>query len=122
MYYSDALELIQGDDRRSVELRASLHHQLGGVFQKLGEIGKGTWHYRQAVLAHDSVGDTFRAAQSRMDFANFLVHRGGRVEDALLYAQKALYDFRSLGKRCREQAAAAQSLVSELTRTLGNGR
>ncbi|WP_189192658.1 CHAT domain-containing protein [Streptomyces albiflavescens] len=119
-YYTEALELFQGDDRKSDELRASLHHQLGGIYKMVGANEKAARHYRQAVLAHDLAGDTLRAAQSRMDFANFLVHRGGRVEDALLYAQKALHDFQSLGKPCREQAEAAQSLVDELTRTVGN--
>ncbi|MFD5836188.1 CHAT domain-containing protein [Streptomyces collinus] len=119
-HYTEALDLFQGDDRRSAELRASLHHQLGGIYKLVGANEKAARHYRQAVLAHDLAGDTLRAAQSRMDFAEFLVHRGGRVEDALLYAQKALHDFQSLGEPFREQAAAAQSLVDELTRTVGN--
>ncbi|MEV8597296.1 CHAT domain-containing protein [Streptomyces sp. NPDC052012] len=119
-YYTEALELFQGDDRKSDELRASLHHQLGGIYKMVGANEKAARHYRHAVLAHDLAGDTLRAAQSRMDFAEFLVHRGGRVEDALLYAQKALHDYQLLGEPCREQAAAAQSLVDELTRTVGN--
>ncbi|MEU6811114.1 CHAT domain-containing protein [Streptomyces sp. NPDC046831] len=117
-FYTEALAQFPGDDARSAELRATLHHQLGAVYRIVDANEKAARHYRQAVLAHDLAGDTLGAGQSRMDFANFLVHRGGRLEDALLYADKALSDFRSLGEPCREQADTAQRLVDELRNSL----
>ncbi|MER5832915.1 CHAT domain-containing protein [Streptomyces sp. NPDC002130] len=114
-YYSDALARFPDDDGYA-HLTASLHHQLAGVYQRIGVTDEAARHFRQAVRDHERAGDSFRAAQSRMDFANFLVHRDGRVEDALLYARQALHDLRLLGEPRREEAAEAQRLVEELTR------
>ncbi|MFJ4536742.1 CHAT domain-containing protein [Streptomyces tibetensis] len=117
-FYTEALDLFPDEDGNA-HLRASLHHQLGGVYQRIGATDEAARHFRQAVRDHERAGATSRAAQSRMDFANFLVHRDGRVADALLYAQQALRDFRLLGEPYRAQAAEAQRLVDELTRTVG---
>jgi hypothetical protein len=117
-YYTEALDQFPEGDGNA-HLTATLHHQLGGVYERIGVVDKAARHFRQAVRDHERAGDTLRAAQSRMDFANFLVHRhAGRVEHALLYAQQALHDLRSLGEPYREQAAEAQRLVDELTRTV----
>ncbi|MFF7892250.1 CHAT domain-containing protein [Streptomyces sp. NPDC007907] len=116
--YTEALALFPDDDG-TAHLTASLHHQLGGVYQRIDVTDMAARHFRQAVRDHERAGHTARAAQSRMDFADFLVHRAGRVEDALLYAQQALRDFRLLAEPYRAQAVEAQRLVDELTRTVG---
>ncbi|MET9904752.1 hypothetical protein [Streptomyces sp. NPDC006446] len=113
-YYVEALALFADGDRTVARTTASLHHQLGGIYQMTNDVERATRHFQQAIQAHDESGDVLRAAHSRQDFANFLVHRGDRVADARLYAERALHDFLSLGEPQREQAEGVRHLVEWL--------
>jgi tetratricopeptide (TPR) repeat protein len=114
-YYSAALRLWNLEDAATV---ASLHHQLGGITGKLARWYEADTHYRKAIAGHDQNGDVLRAAQSRYDFANHLIHRGTRTAEALLYARAALRDLLRLGPdQVGKTLDRVRALIDELEQT-----
>ncbi|HEX2314372.1 MAG TPA: CHAT domain-containing protein [Thermomonospora sp.] len=115
-HYQAALNALSGDDWSTT---APIHHMLGQVANRLGEVAEADLHFRKAIEGHERAGDVYRAAQSRYEFAEHLVHRGVRLQEALRYAEHAYRDLSSLKPGTRE-AERARRLVEELTAQVGS--
>ena len=113
-YYIEALALFDDQDTNTPAVTAALHHQLGVIYQIAANEEGASHHLQQAIQAHDASGDLLRGAHSRYEFAKFLVDRGGRLSDALLYAERALQDMTALGDSNPEHAQEIQLMINWL--------
>lgn len=99
---SEALRVLPKGDIRNLTV---LHHQLGTIYKQLGDRAKARFHLQQAIRLDERINDRFRAAQSHQDMAHLILHRGGRVAEALDHARAAARLFEETGRQAHAEKA-----------------
>ena len=90
----------------------SLLHKIGAqLYQLVGETDRAMSHYQQSIRMYEQLGQPFMAGARRIDTAQCLA-QAGRLEDAALFAERAIEDFR----RCEalDQMTKAQRLLDKI--------
>jgi tetratricopeptide (TPR) repeat protein len=108
--YHDALDCLPPD---AVNEIAVIHHQLGSIYLRLGDLEGSLSYYQQAIQEHEKNGDLYAAAQSRFNTAIALMVVDHRP-DALEYAMAALRGFESYGDKVAEEIESARQLIAQI--------
>ncbi len=115
--YQQALDLTPADDH---DVRAVCENQLGNVYDSIGDSRRALRHYQQAIKHYEAQGDIYSAGEVRRNIA-LLLDGAGRADEALLYAQAALDNFRQIGPGAAEWAARAEQLIADLEQRSQHG-
>lgn len=107
---NDALDLTADDDHSARGLREG---NLGGVYAFAGHTVQALRHYQRAISHHEARGNGYAAGEVRYNIA-ITLGNDGRIGEALQYARAALDNFRQLGPAADADAAATESLITEL--------
>ena len=87
---------------------AALHGIAAQLYQLVSETDRAMSHYQQSIRMEEQLGQPFMAGAGRIQAAQSLA-QAGRLEDAALFAERAIEDFR----RCEalDQMTEAQRLL-----------
>jgi tetratricopeptide (TPR) repeat protein len=108
--YVDALTLIPDD---AVNDLAVVNHQLGVIYAEAGNADRALAHFAESIRMEELQGNTYGAAQTRLDVARLLA-LAGRLEDAHLYAEAAAKNYASLAPVAEAELAEARRLVQSI--------
>ena len=75
---------------------ASAHELAAKLYQLVGETDRAMSHYQQLIRIAEQLGQPFMTSVTRIDAAANLA-QAGRFEDAALFAERAIDDFRQSG-------------------------
>jgi tetratricopeptide (TPR) repeat protein len=109
-YYQEALKLFP---RTAIVERRTTHHQLGAIFGEVGDIDRALQHYRESIRYGEQAGDVFNAGQTRENAATTLL-QAGRFNDARAYAEAALANFQTFGKRAADRVQKVERLLATI--------
>jgi tetratricopeptide (TPR) repeat protein len=109
-YYQQALVLTGA---RDYETRAAVEHQLGAIYDRVGDVDQALRHYQQSLQHEEARGHIYGAGQTRYNIA-LLFTRARRVSDALLYARAALDNFQQAGPGAAAVSAQTEQLIAIL--------
>jgi tetratricopeptide (TPR) repeat protein len=112
--YRHALNLTPAD---AVDDLAIPHHQLGVIYDHGGQLDVALRHWQEAIRYREAAGSRYGAATSRYSVALALA-KGGRLGDALLWAQAALRDLQTYGDRAAANVAMTQQLIAAIEQGL----
>lgn len=113
-YYQQALELTPPD---AVDDLAVTHNQLGIIYGEAGQIDRALHHWGESIRYEEIQGHRYGAGQTRIAVAVALA-RAGRLQDALLYARRALEDFRPYGAGAADAMQMTQRLIAQIEEDL----
>jgi tetratricopeptide (TPR) repeat protein len=116
--YLEALDLIP---EKSIDDLATVHMQLGNIYDDAGEFDTAMSHYRDAIRYREAAGRPFEAGRVRINVALILSKRE-RYGDALLWAQAALRDFQPYGQRAADEVAQIQQMIADFEQNLAGGQ
>jgi tetratricopeptide (TPR) repeat protein len=105
-----ALGLLPAEDAENL---AAVHNQLGIICGQAGDTRRALHHYQQSIKFKETRGDIYGAGLTRYNIA-VLLQDDDRLDDALLYARAALYDFERTGPGAAREAAQAGDLITRL--------
>ncbi len=108
--FEEALRLFPVD---ALADRAVGHHQLGIVYSHLRNWNQALLNYSKSITFREQMADTYGAGQSRYNVAVALMS-AGRYNDALSYAQAALYNFVAYGGRAETMAGKTRELIAHI--------
>lgn len=109
-----ALDLLPPD---AINDRGVIHHQLGNIYGNGGILDRAFTHYRESVRCFEIVGDLYKAAHARFDFALGLA-TAGRLADAREYAYAALRNVETYGDRLGEQMQRTERLIAKIEQAI----
>ena len=121
--YHDALDLLQQDEQRSIEVEAQVLKKIGDVHQlrgNLDDLSSALENYKQALSFFRQVGDSLQAAQvlKNMGDVQQQLHRLLRnLEDlktALEDYEQALGLFRQAKRRSQEDEAKVLEAIGDI--------
>jgi tetratricopeptide (TPR) repeat protein len=115
----EALQLFPPDASREL---AIVNNTLGLIYKALGKTELAVAHYIETARLAAGEGNHYLAAAARQNVASaWLQAGGGRLQDALEYAEAALHDYESYGERASQEAATTKELIAEIKRRLPEG-
>jgi len=112
--YHRALDVLPDN---AVDDLGVIHHQLGTVYQRAGDLDRALLHYRQAIRYREGAGNQYGAGRTRYNVA-VLLARFDRLTDARAYAEAALRDFESFGPSAAADVQKAQQLLAQIDQNL----
>jgi len=112
--YHDALDALPAEVSND---RAVVHNQLGVIYRNAGQLDAAVGHYQQSIKYEELAGNRYGAGQSRFNVALMLAGTG-RTDDALLYANAALRDFRTYGPNAAQVTDKTERLIALLEEAL----
>jgi hypothetical protein len=116
--YHQALDLTPEDAIRDLAIG---HHQVGMLYEEVGEIDMAVARYRDSVRYEEAARNPYGAGQTRYNVALMLA-KDERYGDALLWAQAALRDFQSYGDRAADDVARIESLIATIEHIQSGGQ
>ena len=81
------------------------------MYQLAGETDRAMSHYQQSIRMEEQLGQPFMAGVDRIGAAENLA-QAGRFEDAALFAERAIEDFRQSG--ALDRMTEAQRLLDKI--------
>ncbi|MFI5269856.1 MAG: tetratricopeptide repeat protein [Chloroflexota bacterium] len=108
--YQQALELFGADDH---ENRAITEHQLGNIYNRVGDSRQALRHYQQAIKHDEARGAIYEAGRARYNVALVLAD-DGQYGNSLLYARAALGNLQQVGPGAAAEADRVRWLIAEL--------
>jgi len=106
----EALELKPAD---AVNELATTQGQLGSIYRDAGDLDLSVQHFREAIQLFEQAGNSYLAAQARLEVAITLLNADRRA-DALEYAEAALWGFESYGERATEMIEKTRRLIAAI--------
>jgi tetratricopeptide (TPR) repeat protein len=88
--YQQALQL---SPPTAIVARAAIHDRLGEVYDEFGDIDLALQHYQQAIRYNEQASEVYSAGRTRANAA-FALLQALRLDDARVYAEAALANFR----------------------------
>jgi tetratricopeptide (TPR) repeat protein len=110
--YHQALDDLPKD---AVNELATVHNQLGNIYQDAGDVDTALSHYQQSIRYMEHAGNRYGAGKTRYNIA-LLLGRARRADDALLYARAALGNFEPYGANAAADIERTQHLIVEIER------
>ena len=107
-YYQQALALLPPD---AVNDLAVTYNQLGNIYKDAGDLERALDHYNKSVQYKEMAGNFFGAAETQENIA-IAITPTGRINDALLYANAALNNFKRYGDGALQNIQRVQRTIS----------
>jgi tetratricopeptide (TPR) repeat protein len=108
-FYQQQLELTPTDAISEDDL-AGVNSQLGNIYRETGHTDQAIAHYRESIRYKEQAGDFYSAADTRYNIA-ITYAQVGQLDDALLFMQAALHNYKQLGMVTAEVVRAQQLVV-----------
>ena len=86
-------------------------HQLGNIYDAVGNIDRALQHYRETIRYDELAGNLHGAATTRYNVATTLAN-AGRLADARDYAYAALRNFETFGDRAAADIQKTKELIA----------
>ncbi len=104
---AQALNLLP---HNAVKDLAVAHNQIGNICRSAGDFDRAFLNYRETIRYEEAQGNLYGAANTRFNIALVLA-QASRFDEALLYAQVALWNFESFGDRAAVDIQDTQRLI-----------
>ena len=108
--YTDALDLLPDT---AVHDRGVIHNELGTIWANAGDIDRALHHFQQDIRYCEQAGDLHGAGVTRRNSARVLA-AAGRLDDARVYADAALANFREFGDRAADDIQHTEDLIAAI--------
>jgi len=113
-FYDQALKLYPLD---ALDDLAVNYNALAVIYTTAGNLDFALSHYRKSIAYQEAAENVYGAAQTRFNVAFTLV-QAARLNDALLYAQAALHNYKTFGKRAVADMQETQRLIAFIEKHL----
>ncbi len=111
---AQALNLLP---QNAVKDLAVAHNQIGNICRSAGDLDRAFLNYRETIRYEEAQGNLYGAANTRFNIALVLA-QASRFDEALLYAQAALCNFKTFGDRAAADIQDTEQLIRLIEQSL----